>query len=295
MTSGEKSDDHPKICVINIEPSIIHNTIKDSVHGVKMGTPIGEEIETLRRGDICIVRQTTQGSRFTSGATRIWFFYDKENIEGKSEPSWSPSTGWKYKIAMKPLVKQFRSPFLEDFSIGVHGQPQLKKSAKVYGLMNSDLLKEGQGGIVVKFRDPVISKRYLKAIIEEKKTECDIETNYENFNGKKIKINVYEFLEDLAGDTSYVKPGRGDEIRKEQEQVSTRVIRRAHAQAALNQATHSLDSKVEITSDKTVRANENGVVFCPTCNTLMHLKNSQTGFPVYYCKSCNMGYRIKNE
>ncbi len=294
MTVGEEDDASPKIVVINIEPSNIHNTIKDAVHGVKLNTPM-DDLDLLKKGDICIIRQTAGGSRFTSGATRIWYYYDKDNIEGKTEPLWSPSTGWKYKLIMKPLIKQFRAPFLEDFSIGIQGKPQLKRSSKVYGLVNSDLLKDGQGGIIANFRDPILPKRYLKAIIDEKKSECDVETSYEYFNGKKVKINVYEFLEDLAGETSYIKPNRGDAIRKEQEQSSTRVIRRSHTQAALYQTAHNLDPNIVVSVDKTAQMNENGVVFCPTCNALMHLKNTIAGVPVYYCKSCNIGYKIKKD
>ncbi|MHA1762688.1 MAG: AAA family ATPase, partial [Promethearchaeota archaeon] len=151
-------------------------------------------VEKLRKGDICIIRKTSGGGKYEYGVIGIWFFYELLDIEGKQEPLWIPPDGWKYKIIMKPLVKEFKTLFKEDFSKDVEDQLRHKESTKVEGLIQTSI----QGAVRLGFDDPNLPLRYLKAIIEEKKEECDNEAEYEDSRGNRFKIDVYEFLRDIC-------------------------------------------------------------------------------------------------
>jgi hypothetical protein len=292
MKSNKINEDNPKIVVINITPANIHNSIKNTLHGLKADPNAANIVENLKKGDICIIRQVSHERRYSNGTIGIWYYYDKEDIEGKTEPNWSPSTGWKYKILMKPLVKQFKDPFFEEFSIDIPGQIHNKKSRKIDGLLSTDVQEDIQGAITIIFRDPDLPKRYLKAIIEEKNKECDIEMYYENFNNDKIKINVYEFLSDLIGEISYLNPNRGEISRRSSVQAST--TRKKRSQKIL-QKNPDIDDSVEIDEAQQVEINKAGIGFCPICGTLLRPKTVKSGISVYFCKECNKGYKIKSK
>ncbi len=183
----------PKIIVMNINPENIENCIKYTIRGAKINTVSAGNVEKLKKGDICIIRRTSGGRRYKYGVVGIWYFYDKEDIEGIQEPLWIPTDVWKYKIIMKPLVKQFEALFEEDFTKDIPDQLRHKESTKVKDLIRTDI----QGAVKINFRDPILPKRYLKAIIEEKRLECDINLDYE-INDKVIQINVYNFLRTIV-------------------------------------------------------------------------------------------------
>jgi len=286
MKSNKKHDDSPKIAVINIIPANIPNSIKNTIHGVRVGTNAASVAEDLKKGDICIIRQVSPERRYSNGVIGIWYYYDKKDIEGKTESIWTPSTGWKYKISMKPLVKLFSEPFFEEFSGEVAGQTPNKNSLKIDGLLLTDVQEEVQGAIILNFRNPDLPKRYLKAIIEEKKTECDIEVDYENKESNKIKINVYEFLSDLIGEISHIKPNRGEISRKTP--VQTRSGRKTHGQKR-----PTVNENIEIDETQKIELNKAGIGFCPTCGTILRPKTAINGILVYFCRGCNKGYKIK--
>ncbi len=73
------------------------------------------------------------------------------------------------------------------------------------GLQQVDI----QGAVRIGFYDEEIPKRYLKAIIEEKKDECNIEMNYIDVDDVEYKINVYEFLNDIVSD---IERSEGNEL-----------------------------------------------------------------------------------
>lgn len=106
---------------------------------------------------------------------------------------------------MKPLVKEFKEPFYEGFSKDVEGQLRHKESTKVEGLQQVDI----QGAVRIGFYDKEIPKRYLKAIIEEKKDECNIEMEYIDADDLEYKVNVYEFLNDIISD---IERSEGNEL-----------------------------------------------------------------------------------
>jgi len=286
MPPSKKSDNGPKIAVINITPSRIRNSIKNTVHGVKMGTMAVSATERLGPGILCIIRQIS--GKYKTGVTGIWYFYDLADIEGKSESLWNPSTGWKYKILMKPLVKQFKTPFFEEFFEDVPGQPEIKKSLKVYDLLDSDIQGNIQGAITVDFRDPDLPKRYLKAIIDEKKDECNIRVDYGTINNKERNINVYEFLDDLVGEITYLKPNRGEISRN----VPRLEVRRKRTKG-YSKVESRVDVKhhVDVDDIKTIEISGAGLAFCPTCETLLRGKTTRGGASVLFCKECNIGYK----
>jgi hypothetical protein len=113
---------------------------------------------------------------------------------GKIEPNWVEKTGWKYKIHMKPLIHEFKTIFEEDFSKPIPDRLKMKESSKISGLTQNQLQ-----GAIKHFKDYTLAQDYLRAIIEEKKSECDIEVEYENIAGKK-RINVNNFLNVLTKD-----------------------------------------------------------------------------------------------
>ena len=285
MNPSEKHVESPKIVVMNITPAVIPNTIKNTIHGVKENTAAASVAEKLERGDVCIIRQISQESRYKNGATRIWYYCDKEDIEGKVEPLWRPSTGWKYKLFMKPLVKQFAEPFFEEFSAVVPGQDQIKKSLKVDGLLFTDIQGDVQGAITIDFRESELPKRYLKAIIEEKKEECNIQVVYEDIDGNKTKVNLYEFLTDLTGDASYVKPDRGDQSRRAPGPARQRRV----------QKLPTIDRDIEIDEAQKIEKTNAGLAFCPKCGTMLRPMPGKSGIPVYFCKECNKGYRVNSK
>ena len=84
---------------------------------------------------------------------------------------------------MRPLVKEFVSLFDEDFSMPFPGQIRHKESSKVKGLRQTGI--QGAGTIP---RDQRLLRRYLKAIIIEKKGECDQDVLYEDKQGKRYTI-----------------------------------------------------------------------------------------------------------
>ena len=195
LHQNQNSDDlnDPKIVIININPENINNCVEHVIHGAREGTPAAGNVNRLTRGDICLIRKTSGGGTRKYGVLGIWYYYGKQNIEDFPEPLWDPIAGWKWKIIMKPLVKEFETLFEEDFSIAVPGQLRHKESSKVYGLKQTGI----QGAVTIP-RDPSLLRRYLKAIIEEKKDECDLEVEYEDESGNIFNINVYEFLDDLT-------------------------------------------------------------------------------------------------
>jgi len=184
----------PKIIVMNITPENIDNCIKECIHGIQLDSGSVGNAEKLERGDICIIRQTSGGGHFNYGVVGIWYFFDKEDITGQVEPFWDPPHGWKYKIFMRPLIRKFNEPFNEDFSIEIEGQLKQKKSTKVSDLKQIDI----QGIINIGFNDIELPHKYLKAILREKKDECNINVEYENASGIKWNINVHDFLYNLA-------------------------------------------------------------------------------------------------
>lgn len=190
-------DENPKIVVMNIDPQNIENCIKDTIHGAKINTASAGNVEKLNRGDICLIRRTSGGGRYEYGVVGIWYFVRSEDVEGIQQPQWIPPDIWKYKIIMQPLIKEFELPFFEDFSKEVEGQLRHKESSKVEGLKQTDI----QGAVRIGFRDPELRNRYLKAIIEEKKKELDIDAEYLDSLGIKSEINVYEYLTSLIGIT----------------------------------------------------------------------------------------------
>lgn len=285
MKPSEKHDESPKIVVMNITPDNVPNTIKNLIHGVKASTAAASVAAKLERGDVCIIRQVSQESRYKNGATRLWYYYDKEDVEGKTNPSWRPSTGWKYKLFMKPLVKQFVEPFFEEFS-AVAGQEKIKKSLKVDGLLLTDIQGDVQGAITIDFRESELPKRYLKAIIEEKKEECNVQVDYENIDGNKTKVNLYEFLTDLIGDISYVKPDRGEQSRRAPGPATRQ--RRV-------QKRPTIDYDIEIDEAQKIEKTNAGLAFCPNCGTMLRPMPGKSGIPVYFCKECNKGFRINSK
>ena len=296
MKSTGKQDENPNIVVINIMPANVRNSIKNTVHGVKLDSAAAVAVEKLNKGDVCIIRQTSRERRYSNGAIGIWYYYDNENIEGKSEPLWDPSTGWKFKLIMKPLVKLFREPFFEEFSSEVSEQNQDKKSLKVNDLLITDVQEE----IAMNDRDPEMFKRYLKAIIEEKKEECDIQAHYENANGNKTTINVYEFLTDLIGEVSFIKPNRGEKSRNapilatKQKRVQDRTKSVQHRTKSVQQRP-KIDPSVEIDEAQKIEISDTGITFCPNCGTLMRPKLTNWGTSVYFCKECNKAFALKSK
>jgi hypothetical protein len=286
MKQNKKHNDNLKIVVINITPVNVPNSIKNTIHAVRVGTNAASVVDNLKKGDICIIRQVSSERRYSNGVIGIWYYYDKKDIEGKMESIWTPSTGWKYKISMKPLVKLFSEPFFEEFSGEVAGQTPNKNSLKIDGLLLTDVQEEVQGAITINFRDSDLPKRYLKAIIEEKKAECDIEVDYENKESRTIKINIYEFLSDLIGEVSHIKPNRGEISRKAPVQASTG--RKTHVQKR-----PTVVENIEIDETKIIELNKAGIGFCPTCGTILRPKTALSGILVYFCRECNKGYKIK--
>jgi len=183
----------PRIVIMNINPENINSCTEHVIHGARENTPSAGTVNKLSPGDICLIRKTSGGGTRRYGVVGIWYYYGKQDVEGFPEPLWIPSTGWKWRIIMKPLVKEFESLFEEDFSVAVPGQLRHKESSKVY-----DLKQTGIQGAVAIPRDQALLRRYLKVIIEEKKDECDLEIEYEDEYGNSFNINVYEFLNDLA-------------------------------------------------------------------------------------------------
>ena len=216
MESKDILEKSPKIIIMNINPENIDNCISHTFHGAKMNTAAAGITEKLNRGDICLIRRTSAGGRYQYGVVGIWYYYDKEDLEGQQEPLWIPPDIWKYKIYMKPLVKEFEEPFYEDFSKDVEDQLRHKESTKVEGLQQVDI----QGAVRIGFYDKEIPKRYLKAIIEEKKDECNIEMDYIDIDNIESNINVYEFLNNIIGDierteiNKYQKVGNKKEANK---------------------------------------------------------------------------------
>ena len=196
MESKDIVEEIPKIVIMNINPENIDNCISNTFHGAKMNTAAAGNTEKLKRGDICLIRRTSGRGRYQYGVVGIWYYYDKEDIEGQQEPLWIPPNIWKYKIYMRPLVKEFEEPFYEDFSKDVVGQLRHKESTKVEGLQQVNI----QGAVRIGFYDEEIPQRYLKAIIEEKKEECNIEMDYIDIDDIECNINVYEFLNNIIGD-----------------------------------------------------------------------------------------------
>ncbi|MFX1239127.1 MAG: hypothetical protein ACFE8P_15595, partial [Promethearchaeota archaeon] len=198
----DKLENEPALVIMNINPENIENCIKNTIHGARSNTAAAGNVEKLNKGDICIVRKTSGGGKFQYGVNGIWYFSHYEDLEGNSEPLWIPPDGWKYKIIMKPLVKEFNKIFEEDFSKDVEGQLRHKESTKVSDLKQTDI----QGAVRMNFRDSDLPMRYLKAILVEKSEECDIITEYEDFQGKKHKINVYRFLDNLTQNIYDIEP-----------------------------------------------------------------------------------------
>ena len=213
MASKDILEESPKIVVMNINPENIDNCIRYNIHGAKMNTAAAGNTEKLNRGDICLIRRTSGGGRYHYGVVGIWYYYDKEELEGQQEPLWIPPNVWKYKIHMKPLVKEFEKPFYEDFSKDVEDQLRHKESTKVEGLQQVDI----QGAVRIGFYDEEIPKRYLKAIIEEKKDECNIEMNYIDIDNIEYQINVYEFLNDIIADIERSEGYESQNIEKRRE------------------------------------------------------------------------------
>jgi len=296
MKSTRKQDENSKIIVINIMPANIRNTIKNTVHGVKVDSAAAVNVEKLNKGDVCIIRQTSRERRYSNGAIGIWYYYDNENIEGKPEPLWIPSTGWKFKLIMKPLVKVFREPFFEEFSSEISEQNKDRKSLKVNDLLTTDVQEE----ITLSDRDPEMFKRYLKAIIEEKKEECDIQAYYEKVNGNKTIVNVYEFLTDLVGEVSYIEANRGEKSRNapilatKQKRVQDRTKNVQYRTKSVQQRPR-IDPSVEIDETQIIELTEAGIAFCPNCGTLMRPKLTNIGTSVYFCKDCNKAFSPKSK
>lgn len=94
---------------------------------------------------------------------------------------------------MKPFIKKFERPFYEDFSKNIPRQLRHKESTKIMGLVYTNI----QGAVSAP-RDKDLLRRYLKAIIEEKRIECDKEAEYEDYYGNRVNVNVYDFLNDLV-------------------------------------------------------------------------------------------------
>ena len=183
----------PRIVVMNINPENINSCVDCVIHGARENTRSVGVVDRLARGDICLIRKTSGGGTRRYGVVGIWYYQGCEDIEGLQESLWIPSTGWKYKILMRPLVKEFDSLFEEDFSLPVPGQLRHKESSKVKGLRQTGI----QGAVTIP-RDQKLLRRYLKAIITEKKEECDQEVLYEDELGNRYTINVYDFLSDLT-------------------------------------------------------------------------------------------------
>ena len=167
MKSKKNYNENPNIVVMNINPENIDNCIKYTIHGAKIDTPAASKVNRLNKGDICLIRRTSGGGRYRYGVAGIWYFHDKEDIEGETEQLWVPATGWKYKIYMKPLIKKFKELFNEDFSIDIEGQLRHKGSSKVEGLQQVDI----QGAVKLGIDNQELHKKYLEAIIDEKKDE----------------------------------------------------------------------------------------------------------------------------
>ena len=286
MTPSKKRDDGPKIVVINITPSSIRNSIKNTVHGVMVSTLGASAAERLGPWSVCIIRQISRESKYKTGVTGIWYYYDIADIEGKVESTWFPSTGWKYKLFMKPLVKQFQTPFFEEFFADVPGQPEIKKSLKVYDLLDSDIQGNTQGAITMEFRDPDLPKRYLRAIIEEKKVECNIPANYKTINNNEMNINVYEFLDDIVGDISFIKPNRGEISRS----APIPAVRKKRTKTYLK-----IENRVDVDDIEPIEISGASLAFCPTCGTLLRPKITREGASVLFCKECNMGYKTTSK
>jgi len=301
MKSSKEHDENPKIVVINIMPANVRNTIKNTVHGAKVNSPAASVVEMLNKGDVCIIRQNSRERHYSNGAIGIWYYYDRENIEGKTEPSWNPSTGWKFKLIMKPLVRLFREPFFEEFPSEVSEQNQDKLSLKIDGLLLTDVQEE----ISTNDRDPEIFKRYLKAIIEEKSDECDIQAKYENIKGNKTEVNVYEFLSDLVGEVSFIKPNWGEKSRNapilatKQKRVQDRTRAVQHSSKSVQHRANSvqqrptIDPSIEIDKTKKIEVTDTGITFCPDCGTLLRPKLTNIGTNVYFCKDCNKAFAPK--
>lgn len=294
MKSRKINDSGPKIAVINIDPSSIRNCIKNTVHGVKVGSVMVRIAEKLELGTICIIRQISSLSKFKTGVIGIWYYYDRSDIEGGTEPIWRPSTGWKYKLFMKPLIKQFRTPFFEEFFGGAPEQPEIKKSLKVYDLLNIDIKGDTQGAITMDFRDVELPKRYLKAIIEEKRVECNIRADYKDFNENETNINIYELLDDLVGAISYLKPDRGEESRRAPPPKARRRSPRTSPKVRKGSPkTYSkIQNRVEVDDIETLEITGARIAFCPTCEMLLRPKVTRGGVSVLFCKECNIGYKI---
>lgn len=178
----------------------IKHCIENTIQGVNDKNKILIKIaEKLKKGDICIIRETSSGGNYRYGVRGLWYFLEREDIVGKIEPNWIEKTGWKYKIHMKPLIHEFDSIFEEDFSIEIPGQLRQKLSSKIPGLTQPQLQ-----GAIKRFKDYELVLKYLRGIIEEKKSECDIEVEYENTNGKK-RLNVYKFLDDLIRESTSIE------------------------------------------------------------------------------------------
>ena len=82
MASKEILEESPKIVVMNINPENIDNCIRHTFHGAKMNTAAAGNTKKLNRGDICLIRRTSGGGRYQYGVVGIWYYYDKEDIEG---------------------------------------------------------------------------------------------------------------------------------------------------------------------------------------------------------------------
>ena len=195
MFENVKGIEEPKIIVLNISPDNIQYCIDNCIQGVSESNKITiAKASTLVKGDICIIRQTSEGGKYKYGVVGIWFFDKIESMVGKSELSWNPPVGWKFKLYMKPIIHKFETLFEEDFSKSVLNQLRIKESSKINGLLQNQL----QGAITT-FADQTLAKRYLKAILDEKKSEFQINIEYEN---KKLKrnINAFSFLSNLVSD-----------------------------------------------------------------------------------------------
>jgi ribosomal protein L37AE/L43A len=190
---------------------------------------------------------------------------------------------------MKPLVKLFLEPFFEEFSSEVSEQNQDRKSLKVNDLLTTDVQEE----ITMSDRDPEMFKRYLKAIIEEKKEECDIQAYYENANGNKTMVNVYEFLTDLVGEVSFIKPNRGEKSRNVP--ILTTKQKRVQDRTKSVQHRPRIDPAVEIDEVQKIELTDTGITFCPNCGTFMRPKLTNIGTSVYFCKDCNKAFAPKSK
>jgi len=195
MTDSFNGVEEPKIVVLNISQNNIQYCIENSIQGITESNKITiAKANTLVKGDICIIRQTSKGGKYNYGVVGIWFFDKIENMVGKSELSWNPPMGWKFKLYMKPIIHKFDTLFEEDFSKSVINQLRIKESSKINGLLQNQL----QGAITA-FADPALAKRSVKAIMDEKKSEFQINIEYENMKFKR-NINAYNFLSNLVSD-----------------------------------------------------------------------------------------------